>query len=156
MPGLILAATLGGTITMTLGYSRILHAACAEGNLFRIFGRVHPVGHFPTVSLLAISAVAVALCWSFNLFLRCSLSSPCVCCARKFVAPTACGFTRYPPSSLSSAGFTLRPRPISVSTLAWHRHLSIISRAGRLLCVGPGRQRWPMGRESDPSSASGA
>jgi amino acid transporter len=63
MPGLILAATLGGTITMTLGYSRILHAAGAEGNLFRIFGRVHPVGHFPTVSLLAISAVAVALCW---------------------------------------------------------------------------------------------
>jgi fructoselysine transporter len=39
MTGLILATTLGGIFTMTLGYSRILYAAGAEGNFFRIFGR---------------------------------------------------------------------------------------------------------------------
>jgi len=60
---LILAATLGGIFTMTLGYSRILYAAGAEGSFFRIFGRVHPSGHFPTVALLTISALAVPLCW---------------------------------------------------------------------------------------------
>lgn len=63
MTGLILAATLGGIFTMTLGYSRILYAAGAEGNFFKIFGRVHPTGHFPTVSLLAINALALPLCW---------------------------------------------------------------------------------------------
>jgi amino acid transporter len=63
MTVLILAATLGGIFTMTLGYSRILYAAGAEGNFFKVFGRVHPNGHFPTVSLVAISALAIPLCW---------------------------------------------------------------------------------------------
>lgn len=63
MTGLILAATLGGIFTMSLGYSRILYAAGAEGHFFKVFGRVHPKGHFPTVSLLAINALAIPLCW---------------------------------------------------------------------------------------------
>jgi len=63
MTVLILAATVGGIFTMTLGYSRILYAAGAEGNFFRVFGRVHPEGHFPTISLVAISAIAIPLCW---------------------------------------------------------------------------------------------
>ena len=63
MTGLILAATLGGIFTMVLGYSRILYAAGAEGNFFKVFGRVHPRGHFPTVSLMAITALAIPLCW---------------------------------------------------------------------------------------------
>ena len=63
MTVLILAATLGGIFTMTLGYSRILYAAGAEGNFFKVFGRVHPKGHFPTISLIAISVMAVPLCW---------------------------------------------------------------------------------------------
>ncbi len=63
MTVLILAATLGGIFTMTLGYSRILYAAGAEGNFFKIFGRVHPRGQFPTISLIAISVTAIPLCW---------------------------------------------------------------------------------------------
>ena len=63
MTCLILAATLGGIFTMSLGYSRILYAAGAEGNFFKMFGNVHPTGHFPTVSLLAINALAIPLCW---------------------------------------------------------------------------------------------
>ena len=63
MTVLILAATLGGIFTMTLGYSRILYAAGAEGNFFKVFGRIHPSGQFPTVSLIAISVLAVPLCW---------------------------------------------------------------------------------------------
>jgi amino acid transporter len=63
MTVLILIATLGGIFTMSLGYSRILYAAGAEGNFFKILGKVHPKGHFPTVSLLAINALAIPLCW---------------------------------------------------------------------------------------------
>ena len=63
MTGLILAATFGGIFVLSLGYSRILYAAGAEGNFFQVFGRVHPQGHFPTVSLLAINTLAIPLCW---------------------------------------------------------------------------------------------
>ena len=63
MTGLILSATLGGIFTMCLGYSRILYAAGAEGNFFKVFGRVHPKGKFPTVSLVAVSCLSLPLCW---------------------------------------------------------------------------------------------
>ena len=62
MTCLILAATLGGIFTLSLGYSRILYAAGAEGNFFSVFGRVHARGRFPTVSLLTINAMAIPLC----------------------------------------------------------------------------------------------
>ncbi|MGH9744269.1 MAG: hypothetical protein ACRD51_18155, partial [Candidatus Acidiferrum sp.] len=39
------------------------YAAGAEGNFFKVFGRVHAKGRFPTVSLLAINALAIPLCW---------------------------------------------------------------------------------------------
>jgi len=48
---------------MSLGYSRILYAAGAEGNFFRVFGRVHSTGHFPTIALLAVNGLAIPLCW---------------------------------------------------------------------------------------------
>jgi amino acid transporter len=63
MTALILAATLGGIFTMSLGYSRILYAAGAEGNFFKVLGSVHAKGRFPTVSLLVINALAIPLCW---------------------------------------------------------------------------------------------
>jgi amino acid transporter len=59
---LILIATFGGILTMTLGFSRILYAAGAEGHFFKVFGRVHPQGHFPTVALVAVAALAIPLC----------------------------------------------------------------------------------------------
>ena len=63
MTCLILVATLGGIFSLILGLTRILYAAGAEGNFFKVFGRVHPTGRFPTVSLLAICALAIPLCW---------------------------------------------------------------------------------------------
>ena len=63
MTCLILVATLAGAFTGSLGYSRILYAAGAEGNFFKVFGRVHRTGRFPTVSLLATNAMAIPLCW---------------------------------------------------------------------------------------------
>jgi amino acid transporter len=63
MTWLILTATLAGILTMSLGYSRILYAAGAEGNFFKVFGRIHSKGRFPTVALLAINGLAIPLCW---------------------------------------------------------------------------------------------
>ena len=63
MTCLILVATLGGIFSLVLGLTRILYAAGAEGNFFKVFGRVHPTGRFPTVSLLATTALAIPLCW---------------------------------------------------------------------------------------------
>ena len=62
MKCLILVATLGGIFSLILGLTRILYAAGAEGNVFKVFGRVHPTGRFPTVSLLAMSVLAIPLC----------------------------------------------------------------------------------------------
>ncbi|MGH9506369.1 MAG: APC family permease [Terriglobales bacterium] len=63
MTGLILVATFGGVFALSLGYSRILFAAGEAGQFFRVFGRVHRTGRFPTVSLLAINGAALVLCW---------------------------------------------------------------------------------------------
>jgi amino acid transporter len=63
MTCLILVATLGGIFSLSLGLTRILYAAGAEGNFFKMFGRVHSTGRFPTVSLIAINAMAIPLCW---------------------------------------------------------------------------------------------
>ena len=63
MTYLILIATLAGIFTMSLGYSRVLYAAGAEGNFFKVFGRVHPTGRFPTFAVVATNAMAIPLCW---------------------------------------------------------------------------------------------
>ena len=49
---LILIASWGSTYAILLGYSRIPYAAAADGRFPKVFARIHPTGHFPTVSLL--------------------------------------------------------------------------------------------------------
>ncbi len=39
------------------------YAAALDGNYFRAFARVHPVHHFPYVSLLALTGVAAVFCF---------------------------------------------------------------------------------------------
>src|SRR5208337_346448 len=43
--------------------SRVPYAAALDGNYFRAFARVHPVHHFPYVSLLALTGVAAVFCF---------------------------------------------------------------------------------------------
>ena len=59
---LILVASWGSTFIILLGYSRIPYAAAEDGTFPRIFARVHPVGRFPTVSLLSMGLVSALLC----------------------------------------------------------------------------------------------
>lgn len=63
---MILWTAFGSVFALLLGYSRIPYAAAVDGNFFRPFARLHPTKKFPHVSLLTVSAVAVAAAF-FNL-----------------------------------------------------------------------------------------
>ncbi len=60
---LILWTVAACVFAMTLGYSRIPLAAARGGDFFRVFGRVHPTGHYPTVSLAAIGLLTAGCCF---------------------------------------------------------------------------------------------
>jgi amino acid transporter len=59
---LIMWTAIASVFSTLLGYSRVPYAAAIDGNYFRAFARVHPEKRFPTVSLLALGAVAIAFC----------------------------------------------------------------------------------------------
>ena len=59
---LILLASWGSALVVLLGYSRVPYAAAASGQFFRVFARLHPRGHFPTVSLLFTGAASALAC----------------------------------------------------------------------------------------------
>jgi amino acid transporter len=50
--------------SLMLGYSRVPYAAALDGNYFKVFSKIHPVYHFPHISLLALGGVAVVFCFS--------------------------------------------------------------------------------------------
>ncbi|HEY4959997.1 MAG TPA: APC family permease [Terriglobales bacterium] len=59
---LIIWTAFASVFSLLLGYSRVPYAAALDGNYFRAFARVHPEKRFPTVSLLALGAVAILFC----------------------------------------------------------------------------------------------
>jgi amino acid transporter len=59
---LIIWTAFASVFSLLLGYSRVPYAAALDGNFFRAFARVHPEKRFPTVSLLALGAVAICFC----------------------------------------------------------------------------------------------
>ena len=59
---LIIWTAFASIFSLLLGYSRVPYAAALDGNYFRAFARVHPQHRFPTVSLLALGAVATLFC----------------------------------------------------------------------------------------------
>ena len=62
---LVMVTAFGSVFSLLLGYSRIPFAAARDGNFLGAFGRLHPKGRFPHVSLLVLSGVAcVACCFS--------------------------------------------------------------------------------------------
>ncbi len=58
MTWLLLWIAFSSVFSLLLGYSRIPFAAARDGNFFAIFGRLHPKGNFPHVSLLALGLIA--------------------------------------------------------------------------------------------------
>jgi amino acid transporter len=56
---LILWTAFGSVFALLLGYSRIPFAAAQSGYFFRAFGRLHPTGGFPYISLLVLGAISI-------------------------------------------------------------------------------------------------
>jgi amino acid transporter len=56
---LILWTAFGSVFAILLGYSRVPYAAAREGYFFKAFGRLHPTGGFPHVSLLVLGVVSI-------------------------------------------------------------------------------------------------
>lgn len=59
---LVMVTAFGSVFSLLLGYSRIPFAAARDGNFFSAFGRLHPKGRFPHVSLLVLAGVACMAC----------------------------------------------------------------------------------------------
>jgi basic amino acid/polyamine antiporter, APA family len=57
---MVLITAIACVVALILGYSRIPFAAALDGNFFRPFARLHPIGAFPHVSLVVIGALSVA------------------------------------------------------------------------------------------------
>ena len=56
---MILWTAFGSVFALLLGYSRIPYAAARDGYFLEAFGRLHPSGQFPHVSLLVLGAIAI-------------------------------------------------------------------------------------------------
>lgn len=63
---LIMIVAFASVFSLLLGYSRVPYAAAIDGNYFKSFGKLHPRGNFPYVSMLWLGGVA-ALCCFFSL-----------------------------------------------------------------------------------------
>src|SRR5438445_3297939 len=57
---MVLWTAFGSVFALLLGYSRIPYAAALDGYFFRVFGKLHPTGHFPSVSVLVLGAITIA------------------------------------------------------------------------------------------------
>ena len=60
---LILVVAVASVFAFALGYSRMPYAAARDGQFFAIFGKVHPTGGFPHVSLLWLIAASIPFCF---------------------------------------------------------------------------------------------
>jgi len=56
---MILWTAFGSVFALLLGYSRIPYAAARDGFFFRVFARLHPIGQFPTVSLVVLGVLSI-------------------------------------------------------------------------------------------------
>lgn len=60
---LVMWTAFASLFSVMLAYSRVPYAAALDGYYFRAFARLHPEGHFPYVSLLALGGVAALFCF---------------------------------------------------------------------------------------------
>ena len=58
MTVLLLWIAFSSVFSLLLGYSRIPYAAAIDGNFFPAFGRLHPKGGFPHISLITLGVIA--------------------------------------------------------------------------------------------------
>jgi amino acid transporter len=58
---MIVWTAFASIFALLLGYSRIPYAAALDGYFFRAFGRLHPTGNFPHVSVAVLGLITIAV-----------------------------------------------------------------------------------------------
>ncbi len=58
--GLVLWTAFACVFALLLGYSRVPYAAARDGEFLGVFGRLHPRGQFPHISLLLVGGLSIA------------------------------------------------------------------------------------------------
>jgi basic amino acid/polyamine antiporter, APA family len=73
---LVLWTAFASVFALLLGYSRIPYAAAVNGHFFQAFGRLHPTGKFPHVSLLIMGLLSIgASFWNLDTVISALLTS---------------------------------------------------------------------------------
>ena len=73
---LVLWTAFASVFALLFGYSRIPYAAAINGHFFSVFGRLHPTGKFPHVSLLVLGVLSIlASLWSLDAVISALLTS---------------------------------------------------------------------------------
>ena len=73
---LVLWTAFASVFALLLGYSRIPYAAAVNGHFFPVFGRLHPTGKFPHVSLLVMGLLSIgASFWNLETVISALLTS---------------------------------------------------------------------------------
>jgi amino acid transporter len=167
---LVIWTAFASVFSLLLGYSRVPYAAALDGNYFRAFGRVHPEGRFPHVSLVALGVVAACFCLlrladviAALVVMRIVIQflvqavGLVILRARRPEAPRPFRMWLYPlPAVIAIAGFLF----VLVSRqnfLKEVRYAVAILIAGLLIFSlrAWGRREWPFQEDRDPSLRSG-
>jgi amino acid transporter len=56
---MIIWTAFASIFALLVGYSRIPYAAARDGFFFRVFGKLHPTGHFPYISVLVLGLITL-------------------------------------------------------------------------------------------------
>jgi amino acid transporter len=73
---LVLWTAFASVFALLFGYSRIPYAAALNGDFFSWFGRLHPTGRFPHVSLLVLGGLSIlASLWDLDAVISALLTS---------------------------------------------------------------------------------
>ena len=73
---LVLWTALASVFALLFGYSRIPYAAALNGDFFSWFGKLHPTGRFPYVSLVVIGGLSmIASLWDLDAVISALLTS---------------------------------------------------------------------------------
>jgi len=116
---LVLWTAFASVFALLLGYSRIPYAAAIDGHFFKIFGRLHPTGRFPHVSLLVIGALSVvASLWPLDQVITALLTSRVLV---QFIAQIlALDYMRkHRPDIARPFRMWLYPLPSTIALLGW-------------------------------------
>lgn len=134
---LILVASFGSVYAILLGFSRVPYTAAVEGHFFRPFARLHPTGHFPTISLLTLGALSAVAC----LFSLADLIGALIVVQTMFQFATQCIavilLRRHPehkPSQTDSYRMPFYPVPALIALVGW---IGIVI-SGKLLYIALG------------------